>query len=875
MGSIRVILILALLSGGHVPLVAQDDAFSRGTTGVGLLLRKLDGVKRVLVIGAHPDDEDTSLLATLSRGLGVETAYLSLSRGEGGQNLIGNELDEGLGILRSGELLAARSLDGGRQFFTRAFDFGYSKTVEEALRLWPREEILADVTWVVRTFRPHVIISVFSGTSRDGHGQHQMAGLMAREAFRVAGDPEAFPEQLEAGAALWTPTKLYYRPRFHPQGMITEAFPIGDYDPLLGRSHFQLAMESRSQHRSQDMGSPQPLGPRSANLVLLETSFEGPLPEEEGGIFVGVDTTLMGLATTLEGGVEEKVRSGILAYRNALSRAREELHVLEPWRATEALLDGAASLRRVQEALGDGAGELSWVMAERIPLVEEAAIKSAGVVVDIRLEDDLLVPGEVVGVELEVLNGGPFSLEGLTPLLEIPEGWGVEKVESSGDVLAPGEVATWRYALRIPEGAPPSRPFYMEEPRVGELYRWPQDPSVWGRAANPPLVWGGVQARLGDRGVVSVRSPALFRGVDKATGEFVEPPLVVPVLSVSVDPSSIVLPLARSGPREFTVRVRNEGRTGRSGSVTLQLPVGWEGVPASQPFHFSEAGEEASFSFTVSPPPDLRPGSYVIEAQARTQVGEQYTEEFTLVDYPHIPRGVLFTPARSRVSAFPVSVRGGIRVGYVMGSGDPGPEVLRQLGVPVELLGPEEVRTGDFHRYDAIIMGIRVYETRPDVVAANEAFLDFARDGGTLVVQYNKYEFPAGGFAPYPVEMRRPHDRIADEGAGVEILKPEHPLFRTPNRITEADFRGWAQERGLYFLNGWDAAYTPLLEMTDPGEEPKKGGLLVAPLGEGLYVYTGLAFFRQFPEGVPGAIRLFANLVSLSREGPSGEEKDE
>lgn len=875
MGARGVILILALLSGGWAPLAAQDDAFSRGTTGVGLLLRKLDGVKRVLVIGAHPDDEDTSLLVALSRGLGVETAYLSLSRGEGGQNLIGDELDEGLGILRSGELLAARSLDGGRQFFTRAFDFGYSKTVEEALRLWPRDEILADVTWVVRTFRPQVMISVFSGTSRDGHGQHQMAGLMAREAFRVAGDPEAFPEQLEAGAAPWAPTKLYYRPRFYPQGMITEAFPIGEYDALLGRSHFQLAMESRSQHRSQDMGSPQPLGPRSANLVLLETAVEDTLSGAEGGIFAGVDTTLLSFATALEGAAEEEVRSGILAYRDALSRAWEELHVLEPWRATHALLDGAASLRRVRKALGDGGGELSRVLAKRIPLVEEAALRSAGVLVDVRLEDDLLVPGEVVEGVLEVWNGGPFPLKGMDPLLETPEGWLVDWVETSGDSLAPGEVARWRYALRLPEGAPLSRPFFMEEPRVGELYRWPQDQSVWGGAANPPLVWGGVQARVGERGEASVRKPALFRGVEKATGEYVEPPLVVPALSVSMNPSRIILPLAHAGPSEFTVRVRNEGWAGRTGSVTLQLPVGWEGTPVSQPFQFSEAGEEASFSFTVSPPSDLGAGFHVIEARARTDTGEEYTEGFTLVDYPHIPRGALFSPARSGVSAFPVSVRDGIRVGYVMGSGDLGPEVLEQLGVTVELLGPEEVRAGNFRRYDAIVMGIRVYETRPDVVAANEAFLDFARDGGTLVVQYNKYEFPTGGFAPYPVEIRRPHDRIADEEADVEILKPEHPLFRTPNRITEADFQGWAQERGLYFLNAWDAAYTPLLEMTDPGEEPKRGGLLVTPLGEGLYVYTGVAFFRQFPEGVPGAIRLFANLVSLSREGSSLEDKDE
>jgi hypothetical protein len=360
---------------------------------------------------------------------------------------------------------------------------------------------------------------------------------------------------------------------------------------------------------------------------------------------------------------------------------------------------------------------------------------------------------------------------------------------------------------------------------------------------------------------------ALFKGVDKATGEYVKPALVIPALSVSMDPQGMVWPTRSILPREFNVRVTNEAEAGRAGALSLVLPEGWEATPAEQPVHLSGAGAEASFSFLVTPPPGLKDGEYFIEAQVRGSGGEVYREGVALVDYPHIPRSALFSPARTRVSVVPVEVDEELRVGYVKGSGDLGAEVLGQMGVSVELLDPDVVRSGSFQGLDVVVLGIRAYETRPDLASANEQLLAFARAGGTVVVQYNKYEFPRGDFAPYPVEMSRPHDRVSDETVPVRILDPDHALFNYPNRIDERDFEGWAQERGLYFLSAWDDRYTPLLEMSDPGEEGKRGGLLTVPLGEGLYVYTGLAFFRQFPEGVPGAFRLFANLVSLRGAG--------
>jgi LmbE family N-acetylglucosaminyl deacetylase len=870
------VLLAALLAGGPgggalVPLVAQNASLAHGSAGLGLLLRRLDGVKRVLVIGAHPDDEDTSLLSALSRGMGVETAYLSLSRGEGGQNLLGNELDEGLGLLRTGELLAARNLDGGRQYFTRAFDFGFSKTAEETFRYWPREEILADVTWVVRTFRPQIIVSVFSGTPRDGHGQHQVAGMVAQAAFEAAGDPSAFPEQLRAGAVLWAPSKLYGRSRSGPGDGSTEV-ETGRFDPLLGRSHHQLAMESRSQHRSQDMGMPQPLGPRSSRLSLI-SSRVGSGDEEGDTFFTGVDTTLLGLAAGAEGERRAEVEAGLQAYGAAIAAARNRLDAMAPWVTTPHLEAGLEALRRVREALDVSRDpELRRVIEERIPLLEEALLLSEGIIVDARVEDDLLVPGEEVGVVVEVWNGGPENIHGVSAALELPGGWVARPKEGEDGVnIPPGALTRWRFDLQVPEDAQISRPYFMESPRDGEIYRWPDTPSLWGKPGNPDPIHARVRLQVGDTTAVAVLRTAVYRGVDKATGEYEEPVLLVPAFSVSMDPVEMVWPSGLTDSRDFTVRVVNQGPTGGTGVVTLDLPQGWSAEPESYSLHLGEPGEEASFSFRVAPPRSLTPGEYLVGAEVSVPGGRVYREGFALVDYPHIMRSALFSPATARVSAVPVSLEPGLRVGYIMGSGDLGAEVLGQMGASVTMLGPEALRNGAFGELDVLVLGIRAYETRPDLVAANRHVLDFARAGGTVVVQYNKYEYPQGGFAPYPVSISRPHDRVADETVPVTILDPDHPFFNYPNRITEADFEGWAQERGLYFLGEWDDRYTPLLEMADPGEDAKRGGLVVAPLGEGLYVYTGLAFFRQFPEGIPGAYRLFANLVSLKGESAGGE----
>lgn len=856
----------------HASPMPQEARFTRGGPGLGLLLRRLDGAKRVLVVGAHPDDEDTSLLAALSRGAGVETAYLSLTRGEGGQNLLGEEMGEGLGVVRTGELLAARELDGGLQFFGRAFDFGYSKSAGETLEHWPREEILADVTWVIRTFRPHVVVSIFSPTAARGHGHHQVAGMMALEAYRAAPDPDRFPEQLRRGAVPWAPSKLYRLTRSEPEGDGIEV-GTGDFDYLLGRSHYQLAMEARSQHRSQDMGRLEPLGPRVSSLALVATRVEG--SGADRGIFFGIDTTLAGLTADLPPETAGPVRRALDTYRKAVARAKSEMDALAPWKVSPHLARALSALRDVREALGDasrGAAELRRVLPRRLSRVEEALLTARGVVVDVRVERDLLVPGEGAEGVVEVWNGGPAPLRNVRASLEIPEGWRLERAEEGGEdagtlpLLEPGNLARWRFSVEVPEDAELSRLYYLERPRRDDLYRWPAEPELWALPRDPAPVRGRVSLEIAEDGetlALALRREAEYRGLDKARGEYREPVLVVPAVSLRLEPASMIWPLGSREARDISVFLRNEGRERWEGRVELELPRGWTAEPSSIALAMEGNGSAATGTFRVSPPREVEEGLHRIGAVALGRGGETFREGASIIDYPHIARAALFREAGTRISVFPVDLPEGLTMGYVMGSGDAGPEAIRQMGGEVELLGPEDVRSGAFGGFDVVVLGIRAYETRSDLVAANEQLLDWVRTGGTLIVQYNKYEFPAGDFAPYPLDIRRPHDRVTDPDAPVTLLEPHHPVFHTPNRITDADFEGWVQERGLYFLGEWDRRYEPLLAMADPGEDPKRGALLVAPLGEGTYVYTGLAFFRQLPAGVAGAYRLFANLLAL------------
>ncbi len=878
--ALAVALVLALAPGhAAAQLASTARTPTASVVDLALLLRQLDGEKRVLMIAAHPDDEDTALLATLARGMGARTAYLSLSRGEGGQNLIGPELGEGLGLIRTGELLSARSLDGAEQFFARAFDFGFSRTAEETFGHWPEDELLADVVRVIRRFRPHVIVSVFHGTPRDGHGHHQASGIVAMRAFDLSGDAMHVD-----GLEPWAPVKLYRSLRSpgpwgpgDPEPEAWIAVETGTLDPLLGRSHAQVAMASRSRHRSQDMGTAEPPGARETRLELVAHRGFGS-EDPRAPLFAGVDTALGVLAERAGGGMA--LARSLQAYRQELDRARSLLHPERPGATLPALAEaGRALAESVDLARRTGSGELVGVLERREHLLSEAILAAGGIVVEARLSRPRAAPGEEIDAEVLVWNGGsvPVTVREVAPAL--PEGWNALPAAANGEggdprAVAPGAVARWSFRVRLPADARISAPYFLEDLRDGSLYRWPDaDRDHWGDPYTPPpirarvvLAPPGAEGR--EPGAPNA-APTLRMTrtgehvfVDKALGELREPFHVVPALSVEASPGSLAWPAGRGEPRMITVRVRNLSASERAGEVTVEAPEGWRIRPAMQPFALP-AGEEGSFAFELAADEGAADGIHRLRAFVRSE-GARFDRAVRFVDYPHIDPVLLATPAEVLVSRFPVVVREGLRVGYVVGPGTSGLDALLDLGVEVEAIREGELGGAELSRYDAVVVGERAYETRGDLAGASGRLVAFARGGGTVVVLYQKYEYPEGRFAPYGVEMARPHDRITDPDAPVALLDPEHPALRGPNRIGEGDFEGWVQERGLYFLSAWEAPFRPLLRMQDPGLDAVEGGLVVAPVGEGVYVYTGLALFRQFPRGVPGAFRLIANLVSLA-----------
>lgn len=781
---------LALLAIVAAPLAAQDAG--PGTGGIARLAqeaRYLENWRRVLVIGAHPDDEDTELITILSRGEGIETAYLSLTRGEGGQNLIGNELGPGLGIVRSEELLAARRLDGGQQFFTRAFDFGFSKSPEETFRFWPRDSVLKDVVRVIRRFRPQVIVSVWSGTARDGHGHHQASGLLAREAFEAAGDAARFPELArEEGLAAWQPAKLYRRWGVAVgEGLILDG---GRLDPAVGQSLHQIAMRSRSRHRSQDMGQLEDPGPSRTNVLLVATS---------AAVAPGPDTALFA-------GIPPAVPA--------------------PSPRADALELG----RR---------GVISDAYTERVDVVR----------------------GQSVPVQVVAWNAGarPVVLE--TVALDLPSGLVRDGAGDCpfGAVLAPGALIRCTVPLRVEDDAEPSQPYYLRRPLDGALYHWQAvPPALRGLPFAAPLT-ARLAWQLDDDVRAEARVAVLARRLDQGLGEVRAPLAIVPRIVLGIAPARFLWP---TGVRHRTIEVSVEHTASDStrADVRLAVPAGWQ-VSSPRRVTFARAGERRTLTFNVTAPSTAR-GEVVLAAEAIVGT-DTLRQAMQRIAYPHIDAHRLFTPAEARVTVAPITFATGRRVGYVRGAADAIPEALAAAGVPVRLLDGAALDGSALDSLDVIVIGPRAYEVDEAVRRAHPRLLRFAERGGTLVVQYQQYAYLAGGFAPRPFTIARPHDRVTDEDAPVTLLVPSHPIVTGPNRITAADFSGWVQERGLYFAGTWDEAWTPLLAMADPGETPKQGGLLVASVGRGTVVYTGLAFFRQLPAGVPGAWRLFANLLAF------------
>ena len=821
---------VALLLSIGAAAAGKGQLAPAGTGGVAALantLRQLGSNKRVLMIGAHPDDEDTQLLVLLSRGMGAQAAYLSLTRGEGGQNLIGPELGPELGIIRTEELLAARELDGAQQFFTRAYDFGYSKTAEETFRFWPRDSILKDVVDIIRRFKPQIIIAVFSGTPADGHGHHQVSAILARQAFDLLRDSAGGPQ------------KFYRSTRGDPSAT-TLTFAVGTLDPIAGQSYFQIAMQSRSRHRSQDMGQLQRPGPATSGVALLAKKGAGsPEPgagsNGESSMFTGVDTTIH-----------------VAGFAALIDSARG---ALTPWRPAASL----PYLLRASHLLGN-----ADTLQRR--LLDRAIATAAGVSVDGTADDGIVIPGERLQLEVNVWNGGDSAVRVDSVAVVAPSGWTLERVDFGAPTVGTGTVQTRRFALTVARDAERTQPYFLRRPLTsrGGLYDWSAaPPDVRGQPFEPPPVTARVRVIIGAEPVTLTRE-VVYRYRDQAIGEIRRPIVVTRDVDVAVEPDELLWPIDGGShePRHFTVLVTNRTRGPANPRVSLTAPTGWPAISAES-LAFTREDESKSVIVSVAPPAtdSLKPGIYNLRAGSGS---------LEIIDYPHIRPRALTKPSVAQIRLAPIALPALSRVGYVRGAADRVPEALLGIGVPLELIGPDSLARGDLSRYDVIVIGSRAYETEPALVANNGRLLDYVRNGGLVVVQYQQYPFVDGGFAPYPLTIARPHDRVTDENAPITELEPSNPVFHYPNQIGADDWRGWVQERGLYFAHTWDTTYVPVLEMHDPSPPNPpgdlKGGLLIAPVGRGTYVYTGLSFFRQLPAGVPGAYRLFVNLLGLKRK---------
>jgi LmbE family N-acetylglucosaminyl deacetylase len=882
---LRRLLAFALLSLGSAPAAfAQlEPPSTGGIVALDQELRFLGHYKRVLMIGAHPDDEDTELLTVLVRGMGSEAAYLSLNRGEGGQNLIGPELGEALGLIRTEELLAARRLDGARQYFTRAYDFGYSKSLEETWQHWPKDTILKDVVRIIRRFRPQVIVSVFSGTPRDGHGQHQAAGWASLEAFRIAGDSTAFPElQRDERLAPWTPIKLYRSTRFDTAAT-TLTIQGGVLDPAVGKSFHQIAMEGRSLHRSQDMGRLQEVGPSPVRLALVQDrSGRG-----ANGLWDGIDTTLA--AADVRTGSPVGSRAATKSQWPELAR---RLGALWPVRLGDSSLAATLFALRAEfeadlphKAIGNSLfSGPSTEQVDQLRHLDAAAEAASPVVFDAVADDDRIVPGQELHVALTAWNPSG-RVARVSTQLEPSGGWSVPGPTGGVRLLYPGQVM--RSEISVVARDQITAPYFTLDRSGSALYRWDgAQPEVRGMPfAPPPLI--GTFSVTDSLGRYAAEREVVFRSVDQARGEIRRPLTVVPRVDVKLDPSMELWSTIAPRTHRLTVTLTQGAKDTTVGSVGLALPDGWPRVP-EQTFRLEREDERATLVFEVRPPAGSGKLAAEIRAVARDSTGRTYDVGVYTVAYPHIRPRSYIRPATATVRLAPLALPRLSRVGYVRGAADQVPEALQEVGVPVVLLDREALEHADLRRYDAIVVGPRAYEIDSALVENNDRLLHYLRDGGLLMVQYQQQFFFRGGFAPFPMTVGGPplrpagqsagppggsastqslvaHDRVTDENAPVRVVAAGDPVVLRPNRLEQSDWQDWIQERGLYFARSWASAYRPILETHDPGEAPLEGGLLIARAGKGTYVYTGLSFFRQLPAGVPGAFRLFANLLALGK----------
>jgi LmbE family N-acetylglucosaminyl deacetylase len=910
------------------PVSTQVTAlnFDTGPVGLGLALRQLPVESAALYVTAHPDDENNGVLVALDRGRGIKTSLLTVTRGDGGQNEIGPELFQAIGILRSEELAAVHKYDGVDQYHTRAYEFGYSFSVEETFEKWGKDEILADVVKVIRMTRPDVILTM----NRDGQagGQHHMGSArLAHEAFRVAADPTRFPEQIKAGLRPWQARKIYQAGAGNPGGGAAQSsaggaappqrpvrISTGDYDPLLGMSWAQFGTLARRAHLCQGMGQTESRPGDAGGSYSLYDS-EPKVTGDEDDVYQDIDISLRRMTQFVAG--QEAAVPSLAADLGAIeASARAAIDAFDT-RATQKTLPhlakGLAQVRALRSTVAasrltaDPKAELTWRLDRKESEFMRALELAQGMVVHVTVPDGNVVRGQTFDVMAQVFNTGPEPMKVDEVALQLPQGWTSTLKQGQPGELKYNEAATVIYTVTVGPAARYSQPYWKRKPGKvekvgGDIYDL-EIPAHHLLPWSPPDVTATVKYTAGGASG-TLNAPAYYRYDGPWVGGEKQKVLnIVPNLSVKLTPSIAVVPLVAGGKKkEFRVSVLNNAQTGSDVKVHLEVPAGWTVEPTETTLKFSVEEEEMSAQFFVTPPAKVTAGEAEIRAVA-VRGTETFREGYQVIAYNHIQTRHLFHPATSKIKMIDVVMPENLQVGYVMGTGDEVPDAIRQLGATVTMLSADDIAFGNLSKYSTIVLGIRAYEKRPDLRAYNQRLFDFARNGGHLVVQYNKTAMnqlgggqagpPAGGFGggapggpggaaggggrgggrgagappsspyvPYPGGITS--NRITVEEAPIRILEDGTTEMTRPNKITAADFEGWVQERGLYFFGANDPRYTDILAATDPwafnpGE--KKGMLTVAQLGKGTWTYVGLGLWRQVPAGTPGAYRILANLI--------------
>lgn len=859
------------------------SALDTGAAGTWHWLQKLATTASLMHTTAHPDDEHGGMLALASRGMGVRVSLLTLTRGEAGDNALGPQLFDGLGLIRTEELAVSNRYYGvDQQYFTSVVDYGFSKRLEEAFDKWGRENVLRDVVRIIRTERPLVIVSRFQGNARDGHGNHQTAGLLTQQAFEAAADPAVFPEQIQAGLTPWRARRLYIG-GMRPDEDWTVRVDTGRYSPWLGDSFDNIARTGLSFQRSQNGG----------RLVLSSGPVHGYYRRMDPGVsagareadfFAGVDTSIPGLFKALGRPEPPEAAALLRPIEAAVQEALRTFNGRDPSAIVPALARGLAAARVAVEALQSDP-DAALVLRRKVEQFQLAINTALGLDLTAVAQPagvpgptgpgamfapppvmGAVVPGQAFAVRVQMGNRGGVSITPEAVRLDTSRGWQAKDEGTlSPAALTPGGVLRRHVTVTLAADAPISTRPYFSRASIQDARYDIADDSQFGKlfAEAPPTAV--VRYRVGD---VPVEVRAVVKRLEAKLpyGYVMRELRVVPVVSLTVSPATAIVPLAAATRRvDIAVDVLNSRETGSKGVLVLRVPPGWTAKPAEAPFAFARAGERASFRFTVTMP-SIENRLYDVRAVA-TVDGREYSEGFEEIDFRDLEARHLYRSSTIGVRGIDVATVPGLKVGYVMGIGDQVPQGIRQLGYEVTLLDERALATADLSEYDAIMTGTRAYAVREDLKTYNQRLLEYARNGGHLIVLYNTQELVPNQFAPFPGELTARAEEVSEEDSPVEILAPDVPMLNVPNRITQADFEGWVEQRGSKFWSAWDPAYTAIIATRDTGQDPQRGGWLWAKLGKGHYTYFAYAFHRQLPYGVPGAYRLLANLLAPGRSG--------